>query len=45
MIIFQEDDKEIVDMLNKTVIHLVPTMNPDGFKRAEEGGCMANEGR
>jgi len=41
----EEDNAEILDLLNRTVIHLVPTMNPDGFKKAEEGSCMANEGR
>ncbi|KAI1714538.1 zinc carboxypeptidase domain-containing protein [Ditylenchus destructor] len=29
-------DQEIVDLLNRTNIHLMPTMNPDGFEQAYE---------
>lgn len=32
-------DQEIVDLLNRTNIHLMPTMNPDGFEQAYETVC------
>jgi len=44
---------EITELLNTTDITLIPTINPDGFDRAEEGACSGadyrtgryNEGR
>jgi carboxypeptidase E len=31
---WNDKDKEIVDLLNKTNIHVLPSMNPDGFELA-----------
>ncbi|OQV17640.1 Carboxypeptidase M [Hypsibius exemplaris] len=38
-------DLEITKILNTTEIHLLPTMNPDGFESAEEGTCSGTKGR
>jgi len=31
---FNAGDKEVVQLINSTSIHLLPTMNPDGFEKA-----------
>lgn len=33
---WKANDKEMVDLINRTNIHLMPTMNPDGFQLAYE---------
>jgi len=32
-------DSRIQQIMDKTEIHIVPSMNPDGWRRAEEGDC------
>lgn len=29
-----KNDKEIVELINSTTVHLLPSMNPDGFEIA-----------
>lgn len=38
-------DDRITWMLDNTRIHFLPTMNPDGFDKAEEGKCGDGRGR
>ena len=35
----RKSNPEIVEMIRNIDIHLVPTVNPDGFERAKEGDC------
>ena len=35
----RKSNPEIVEMIRNIDIHLVPTVNPDGFERAKEGSC------
>lgn len=32
-------DERIVRLLNTTDLYLLPSLNPDGFERAQEGNC------
>ncbi|XP_016971864.1 carboxypeptidase D isoform X1 [Drosophila rhopaloa] len=34
-----EGDSVVQDLLNRTEIHFLPTCNPDGFAKAQEGNC------
>ncbi|CAG7717005.1 unnamed protein product [Allacma fusca] len=39
---FSQNDARIVSLLNSTDIHLMPSMNPDGYEKAVEGICSPN---
>ncbi|MPC26472.1 Carboxypeptidase D [Portunus trituberculatus] len=36
---YQRGDPRVVKLLNTTEVHLMPSMNPDGFEKALEGVC------
>ncbi|XP_071532744.1 carboxypeptidase D-like [Panulirus ornatus] len=36
---YVNNDPRVVRLLNNTEIHLMPSMNPDGFEMAKEGNC------
>ncbi|XP_066502656.1 carboxypeptidase D, b isoform X2 [Hoplias malabaricus] len=38
-------EPRVTELLNRTDIYIMPTMNPDGFERATEGQCEGNKGR
>ena len=38
-------DDRVSNIVNKTNIFILPTMNPDGFEHAEEGDCEGVKGR
>jgi hypothetical protein len=36
---YNEGDKDIVNLIKTTRIHLLPSMNPDGWQVATDGVC------
>ncbi|ODN04202.1 Carboxypeptidase D [Orchesella cincta] len=36
---FKANDARVVQLLNSTDIHLMPSVNPDGYEAAREGSC------
>ena len=41
---YGEDDR-VTHLVNSTRIHIMPTMNPDGYSRSIEGQCRERDGR
>lgn len=45
---YKNGNKRIIKLLNETDLHIMPTMNPDGFERSTKGVCRGyshNSGR
>ncbi|XP_065663644.1 carboxypeptidase D isoform X2 [Hydra vulgaris] len=42
---YLSSDKKITQLLKTTRIHIMPSMNPDGYERAREGDCSSILGR
>lgn len=42
---FEEGDDYVSWLLSNTRVHIMPSMNPDGFEVAKEGTCEGGQGR
>lgn len=42
---YKKNNKEIVSLLALTRIHVMPSMNPDGYEKSVEGRCYDTKGR
>lgn len=38
-------DSKVTQLLQMTRVHIMPTMNPDGFSIAKPGDCFGVDGR
>ena len=39
----EKSDQDIVDLVEMTDIHILPSMNPDGFERSNIGECTGHD--
>lgn len=42
---YLKGNRTVVDLISNTRIHVMPSMNPDGYERSREGDCESVKGR